>query len=161
MQQSSILTIARNFVLPLVAVAVLAGCGGGGSSAGLYRTPRIQNNPAPTSTPAPGMVLATAQLNGAPGFINSASHTVYVFDADLASPGQSVCNGACAQNWPPVAAPSGNLPANWSAIRRADGSSQLAYKGRPLYTFIADAQPGQANGDGINAFGVIWHIARP
>ena len=113
------------------------------------------------STPAPGMLLATAQLKGAAGFINSAGLTVYVFDADLASPGHSVCNGTCAKVWFPVAVPAGVLPMNWTAIRRDDGSMQLAFKGRPLYTFSGDSQPGQANGDGLNQFGGIWHIARP
>jgi len=162
MQQVSILDIARNLVLPLVAAALLAGCGGGGGSAsGLYSAPHPQNNPVPTSTPAPGMLLATSTLNGGPGFVNAAKHTVYVFDADLASPGHSVCDGECAAEWPHVAVPTGVLPPNWSSIVRDDGNTQLAYKGRPLYTFIADAQPGQANGDGLNAFGGIWHIARP
>ena len=161
MQRTGLLTIGRTIAMPLAAAAVLAGCGAGGGGGGLYGTPGMHNNPPPTSTPAAGMVLATAQLNGALGFVNAAGHTVYVFDADLVSPGHSVCNGACAQNWPPVAVPAGMLPVNWTAIVRDDASTQLAYKGRPLYTFVADAVAGQANGDNLNAFGGIWHIARP
>jgi len=155
MNQVSIATVARNLFLPLIAGALLAGCGGSGS--GLYGNPR----PMPSSPPVNG-TLSTAQLNGAPGFVNSANHTVYVFDADLASPGQSTCSGACAQNWPPVLAAAGAmLPSPWSKITRTDGGMELAYKGRPLYTFAFDANPGDTNGDGVNAFGGLWHIARP
>ena len=160
MQQTSVLVVARNLILPLVAAGLLAGCGGGGLGS-LYSAP-IQPNPSPTSTPGLNQVLATATLNGGPGFIDSSGRTVYVFDADLASPGRSVCNGACAQNWPPLAPPAGvTLTSPFSSIARDDGSAQLAYAGRPLYRFIADARPGDANGDGIDAFGGLWHIARP
>ena len=150
-QQLSILAAARNVLLPLFAAAVLAGCGGG-SSAVAPHMPVMMN---------PGQVLSTATLKGSPGFVNAAGFTVYVFDADLASPGHSTCNGACAQNWPPVAPPASMLPSQWSTITRADGSAQLAHAGRPLYLFAFDAHAGDTNGDGLNAFGGIWHIARP
>ena len=71
-------------------------------------------------------------------------------------------DGDCAANWPPVAPPTGKaLVAPFSTITRDDGSKQLAFAGRPLYTFIVDQGPGQTSGDGINAFGGLWHIARP
>jgi predicted lipoprotein with Yx(FWY)xxD motif len=149
-QDFSLLDAARNFILPLVAAAVLAGCGGGSSST-VTHMPVVNT----------GQVLSTAMLKGANGFVNPAGLTVYVFDADLASPGHSVCNGQCAGNWPPVAPPSANLPSPWTAIARSDGSMQLAYAGRPLYTFVFDAHTGDTNGDGVNAFGGLWHIARP
>jgi predicted lipoprotein with Yx(FWY)xxD motif len=159
-KQSTILTYVASAI---AAAAVLAGCGGagayGGGSGGGYRPP--VPNPSPSPTQSSSVPLQTASLKGSPGFVNGQSFTVYVFDADLGAPGQSTCNGACAQNWPPVVAPAGTLPANWTAIGRQDGSMQLAYKGRPLYTFAGDGQPLQTNGDGINAFGGYWHIARP
>jgi predicted lipoprotein with Yx(FWY)xxD motif len=148
--ESSLLDTVKNFVLPLIAAALLAGCGGGGSSP-------VTNAPMLST----GQVLPTATLRGAAGFVNASGFTVYVFDADLASPGHSVCNGTCAQNWPPLAPPTSNLPSPWSTITRADGSSQLAYAGRPLYMFTFDTHKGDTNGDGVNAFGGIWHIARP
>ena len=150
---------AAGAIAALATAALLAGCGAGSYGGGSAMDPGPVPNPSPSPTQASGP-LSTAMLKGSPGFVNAAGHTVYVFDADLAQPGQSTCNGACAQNWPPVAA-AGALPAPWTAIVRQDTSRQLAYKGRPLYTFIADAAPGQTNGDGINAFGGLWHIARP
>jgi predicted lipoprotein with Yx(FWY)xxD motif len=96
-----------------------------------------------------------------PGFVNAAQMTVYVFDADLAAPGTSTCNGGCAAIWPPIAPPSTALSSGFSTIMRSDGTKQLAFQGRPLYLYSGDSAPGQTNGDGINAFGGLWHIARP
>jgi len=142
-----------------VAAALLAGCGGGGygGSSAAYPGP---GSPGPSPSPQT-VPLSTMTLKGATGFVNNANLTVYVFDLDLQSPGQSSCNGQCSQNWPPLIAPAGNLPSPYSAIARQDGHSQLAYKGRPLYTFAGDSAPGQTNGDNLDAFGGIWHIARP
>jgi predicted lipoprotein with Yx(FWY)xxD motif len=87
---------------------------------------------------------------------------VYVFDADLSTPNASTCTGACTGAWPPVTvAPGTSLPAPWTSFQRTDGSTQLAYNGRALYTFSGDSAPGQFNGDNLNEFGGIWHVARP
>jgi predicted lipoprotein with Yx(FWY)xxD motif len=137
-----------------VAAALLSACSGGGASSG--------PSAAAPSGPTPTTMLATAQLNGAPGFVNPASRTVYIFDLDLTMPGTSQCNGACAANWPHVAPPAGvAMTTGFSTITRTDGSTQLTYNGRPLYTFSGDTAAGQANGDGLNAFGGLWHISRP
>jgi predicted lipoprotein with Yx(FWY)xxD motif len=45
---------------------------------------------------------------------------------------------------------------DWTTIARDDGSKQLAYKGKPPYTFAQDAKPGDMTGDGR---GKIWHMA--
>ena len=166
MNHASTLDISKKIVLTLAVASLLGGCGGGSGSAAngsLYKIPpQPVGMPQPVPTPAAGSALATLTLKGAPGFINAAGLTVYVFDADLASPGHSVCNGDCAVNWPHVAPPAGvSLVAPFSTITRDDGTKQLAYSGRPLYTFIADSAEGQTNGDGLNAFGGVWHIARP
>ena len=148
--------MTRYFFGVALAAAALAGCGGGGGAGG-YGGPAPGGTPAPVSSP-----LQTASLRGSPGFINSANHTVYVFDADLGTPNASTCSGACAQNWPPITVPPGvSFPAPWTTFTRADGSTQLAYKTRALYAFAFDANAGDTNGEGVNAFGGVWHIARP
>ena len=90
--------------------------------------------------------------------------TVYVFDLDLTNPGQSTCNAGngCSLKWPPVRPPAGaTLTGKFAQIDRTDGTKQLTYAGRPLYTFVADLQPRQTTGDGLVEFGGVWHIARP
>jgi predicted lipoprotein with Yx(FWY)xxD motif len=156
MSEDIVLKSVRNCILILVAASMLAACGAGGSSIGPSVTP--------TNAPQNGGVLSTRMLKGGQGFVNAAGFTVYVFDFDLTDPGHSLCNAGngCAQNWPHVAPPAGvPLTGQFSEITRDDGSAQLTYAGRPLYTFVGDGAPGQANGDGLNAFGGIWHIARP
>src|SRR5262249_32270646 len=80
--------------------------------------------------------------------------TVYIHDADL--PSKSRCNDACSDNWPPVR-PTPDLPlgGKFSVIARKDGTQQLAYDGRPLYTFKYDQKPGDTNGDGRQGK---WHV---
>ena len=47
----------------------------------------------------------------------------------------------------------------FATIKRSDGSTQLTFHGHPLYTFVGDKSPGQAKGNGVNAFGGLWHEA--
>ncbi|MDU7589628.1 MAG: hypothetical protein E7K47_19985, partial [Acidovorax sp.] len=46
----------------------------------------------------------------------------------------------------------------YSLIQRADGSKQVAYKGKPLYYWIKDGKPGDKTGDGVNN---LWRTAKP
>jgi predicted lipoprotein with Yx(FWY)xxD motif len=88
-------------------------------------------------------------------------HTLYTFDVD--DPGVSNCSGECLVNWPPllVAAADelplgeGLDPADFATITRDDGALQVTYLEMPLYFFIGDEAPGDANGDGLND---VWHI---
>ena len=85
--------------------------------------------------------------------------TLYTFDKDTAGTGKSVCNGPCAQNWPPLAAASGDASSgDWAVIARDDGSKQWAYKGKPVYFWAKDQKPGDRTGDGVNG---IWRLAKP
>jgi predicted lipoprotein with Yx(FWY)xxD motif len=93
-----------------------------------------------------------SMLTGASGL------TLYVFDADTV-PGKSACNGPCAAKWPPLAAPSDAKPVGaYTIVTRDDGSTQWAYKGKPLYFFASDKQPMDTTGDGVAGK---WHVASP
>jgi predicted lipoprotein with Yx(FWY)xxD motif len=37
----------------------------------------------------------------------------------------------------------------------------VTYNGHPLYRFIQDSKPGQANGQGSQAFGAGWYVVAP
>jgi predicted lipoprotein with Yx(FWY)xxD motif len=86
--------------------------------------------------------------------VNTAGMTVYTYDKDTPDSGKSNCVGPCARNWPPVLA-EGAPPPPYSIVTRGDGNKQLAYKGRPLYTFVKDKKAGEKTGDGV---GGAWHV---
>ena len=87
--------------------------------------------------------------------------TLYTYDTD-ATPGKSVCNGKCAENWPPLMAAAGSKDmGSWTVVTRDDGAKQWAFKGKPLYTFIKDAAAADFNGNGVPKDKPVWHCAVP
>jgi predicted lipoprotein with Yx(FWY)xxD motif len=76
------------------------------------------------------------------------------------------CTGQCATFWPPLL-----LPANVTTAKGARGISglgvvsmnggmQVTEHGAPLHRYSGDSAAGDTNGEGINSFGGIWHVAR-
>jgi len=87
--------------------------------------------------------------------------SLYGFTND--SDGQSNCDGACADAWPPllvdgVELPRGLDPQVFSIVTRSDGSFQLKAGKWPLYRFAGDGGPGEINGQGS---GGVWFLAGP
>jgi predicted lipoprotein with Yx(FWY)xxD motif len=72
--------------------------------------------------------------------------TLYSFDGK--SGGEPPCLGdPCIRRWLPLKAGAvANGTGDFTPIVRADGITQWAYKGRPLYTFTGDIEPLDANG---------------
>jgi len=99
---------------------------------------------------------APARMDG--GVLTGATGmTLYTFDKDSA--GKSVCNGPCANNWPPLMATEAAKPYGaYSVITRDDGKKQWAYNSKPLYFFIKDQKPGDKTGDGF--LNGAWHVAK-
>jgi predicted lipoprotein with Yx(FWY)xxD motif len=111
--------------------------------------------PAATST---ATVLKTAMIGGTTVLTNARGLTLYSFAPD--TPAASKCYGSCAAYWPPVtgtAPASPGLPGTVGTITRTGGARQLTYNGHPLYTYIGDTAPGQANGNNLNLNGGLWH----
>ena len=101
--------------------------------------------------------LKTATIGGVTVLTNASGFTLYSFAPD--TPATSHCNGACAQNWPPVKGPvtASGVTGTFGTIKRSDGSVQATFDGHPLYAFAGDTAPGQAKGNGLNAAGGLWH----
>ena len=141
--------------LPAVAAAaaVLAACGSSGtSSAGGGSTS--------TGSPAAATAgsLKTATIGGATLLTDAKGFAVYSFAPDTMT--KSDCGGACAAAWPPVKGPvtaGAGLTGQLGTIKRSDGSTQATYNGHPLYTFVKDTGPGTDTGNGLDAFGGLWH----
>ncbi len=145
-------------VLPAGAagLAVLAACGSSGTSAS---SSGASTPSASTSAAAAASGLKTAKVGGVTVLTNSKGFTLYSFAPDTST--KSVCNGACAASWPPAKAPANAsaVKAPFATIKRSGGSTQLTFHGHPLYTFVGDTSPGQDKGNGVNAFGGVWHEA--
>ncbi len=107
---------------------------------------------------AAGGGLTTAKIGGVTVLTNAKGFTLYWFAPD--TPAKSNCNGTCAVYWPPVI---GTLPPNpaitgkLGTIKRSGGTTQATYNGHPLYLYVGDTAPGQANGNGLNLNGGLWH----
>ena len=89
--------------------------------------------------------------------------TLYLFTND--EPGVSNCYDQCAENWPPLTVESADalavqpgLIGEFGTTERDDGTLQVTYDGMPLYYFVRDEAPGDANGQGDND---VWFVVRP
>lgn len=88
---------------------------------------------------------------------NAQRMTLYTFIEDPWN--QSVCIGGCADNWPPlIAAGSAEPTGEFTLVERTDGAMQWAFRGKPLYGWVQDRNPGDTTGDG---FGGKWNLAKP
>ena len=89
---------------------------------------------------------------------NAGGFTLYWFAPDTAT--RSNCSGSCAAYWPPVTglpAAGPGVPGRLGTIARSHGVTQATYNGHPLYTYVGDTRPGQANGNNLNLNGGLWH----
>jgi predicted lipoprotein with Yx(FWY)xxD motif len=110
------------------------------------------------SSAASAQMLKTADTPKGKTFVDPKGMTLYTFDKDAG--GKSMCNGPCAENWPPLMAATDAKPtADMTIVARDDGKKMWAYKGKPLYTFKKDLAPGDTNGDGF--LNGAWHMAKP
>src|SRR2546421_6063836 len=131
------------------AAAIVAASSSGTSSSGGSSS----SNPVSASAGS----LHTARVGGATVLTNAKGFTLYAFAPDTST--KSNCNGACAQNWPPVNGPAtaARVKGTFGTIKRSTGATQATFDGHPVYTFVGDKAPGQANGNGLTAFGGRWH----
>ena len=121
----------------ILAAALLAGCGG-------MQTAAMPDSPTRT---ADGVLVGPNGMS------------LYTFVKDASGSGKSVCNAACATNWPPLMAPEAAMSRGaYTVVTRDDGNKQWAYKGSPLYYWVKDTKAGDKTGDGV---GGNWNIARP
>jgi len=136
----------------IAGVAVLAAaCGSSASS------------PTTTKAPSAGSGVSTKSVDLASTSIAKVGSvltgpngkTLYYFTTD--TPSSTTCTGQCAVVWPPLVVPAGTKAALSSGvsgavatIMRPDGTTQVTYKGHPLYYYQGDTAPGQDMGQGVD-----------
>jgi predicted lipoprotein with Yx(FWY)xxD motif len=149
-------TIAGVALCAALALAAAA-CGGSGDSPSGSSSGTAA--PATTAAPSDTMVtLASTKLGQV--LADSQGKILYVYTKD--TPNTSVCKGECLSNWPALkvtgtpTAGSGVDASLLGTIQRSDdGSTQVTYKGMPLYYFAGDSQTGDLNGQNV---GGIWFV---
>lgn len=174
------------FTLAAVASTVAlfaAGCGSSSTSTGssAKSAGAASNSPygETQSTSAPQSTTGSASTAASTGVLVVSKHghdgtilaagpkrlTVYMFEGDKGA--TSSCSGACAQVWPPVTttgaatAAGAAITADLGTITRSDGTTQVTYKGHPLYFYVKDKDDGDAYGQGVHGFGADWYVLKP
>jgi predicted lipoprotein with Yx(FWY)xxD motif len=108
-----------------------------------------------------GATLKTARIGGVDVLTNADGLTLYWFAPDTRT--SSKCTGSCAAYWPPVSgspAAGPGVTGKLGTIKRPSGGLQATYDGHPLYTYIGDSAPGQANGNDLDLNGGFWYDIR-
>jgi predicted lipoprotein with Yx(FWY)xxD motif len=135
-----------HLLVVLTIVLVAAGCG-----------EQQETTPAATGNP-PTVTVADTSLGEV--LVDGDGRTLYLFEPDQQGP--STCVDECAANWPPLLdeepqAGSGVESDLLATAERDDGTTQVTYDGWPLYHWIADEEPGDVAGQGIDD---IWWVVR-
>jgi predicted lipoprotein with Yx(FWY)xxD motif len=116
--------------------------------------------------PTPGsgakLRLKVERVGGKRVLAAANGHTLYSLSVE--KKGRFVCtqSSGCLALWKPLLVPSGGSvvgPVKLGSIKRPEGTRQVTYRGRPLYTFAEDSGPGKANGEGFKDVGT-WHAAK-
>lgn len=177
-------------LLAVAAALAIAGCGGGGSSTseggggaeggksesassgysgrgGTYGAGESSETKSGGSEVAGGEG-AVVSLASSPKLgmilVDSNGMTLYDFHKDKGT--TSSCYGACAEGWPPLTTEgepqvgNGASSSQLGTTERKDGTMQVTYAGHPLYTFVGDKGPGEANGNDVSAFGAQWYALK-
>ena len=144
-------------IASLAAIALLsAACGSSASSPTTTKA-----TPTGSGATARAVKLASATLPSVGSVLTGPSGmTLYYFTTD--SPSSTTCTGQCAVVWPPLEVPAGSTPTLSSSISgtvatisRPDGTTQVTYKGHPLYYYRGHTAPGSDKGQGV---GGTWFV---
>ncbi len=169
--------------VPIVAVALFAGCGSSESDgSGAAQAPDSTNVAAKTDAgttatdrAGDGATAAAAAarkgtrvkvINSRFGRViaNGRGEAFYLFDKENSK--RSRCYGACAVAWPPVLtkgkprAGAGAKARLLGTTRRANGKLQVTYAGKPLYYYVDDS-PGVILCHDVFEFGGDWLVVKP
>ena len=121
----------------------------------------VSTGGSPVASADVGANLKTVKIGGVDVLANADGLTLYWFAPDTTT--SSKCFGSCAIYWPPVSgspAAGPGVTGKLGTIKRPGGGLQATYNGHPLYTYIGDRGPGQANGNDLDLNGGFWYDIR-
>jgi predicted lipoprotein with Yx(FWY)xxD motif len=183
-------TICAFALLAVVAALAIAGCGssdstnsggggygsggagatggGGESTSASSESTSKGGYAAPANGEAEASGAAYVALGSVPDLgmvlVDSKGFVLYDFHQDKGT--TSACYGECAAVWPPLLSEGEPQPSNGASAsklgttERKDGTTQVTYAGHPLYAYVADKKPGEANGNDFSSFGGEWYALK-
>jgi predicted lipoprotein with Yx(FWY)xxD motif len=121
--------------------------GGGGANTGGGKGPKT--------------VVKVAKVGGRSLLTTTGGRTLYSLSVEKR--GKFICTASsgCTAIWHPLTVAAGVVPkgpVKLGTVKRPEGTTQVTYRGRPLYTFGGDRKSGQTKGEGLHDVG-IWHAA--
>ena len=140
----------------VAACLLLAACGSSAKSTN--STQAVQ--PAANTTSASSDMVKTAPTSLGTVLVDANGMTLYHLSAEQA--GKFICTSSgCTGVWHPLTVTAGTTPSgavgSLGTVKRPEGTTQVTYKGAPLYTFAEDHQAGETNGQGIKDVGT-WTV---
>jgi predicted lipoprotein with Yx(FWY)xxD motif len=125
------------------AVGDANGVNGGGGQTAVF-------DPAAEQRLPPGIATVDLPDVGGMALADDRGRTLYIFDGSV--PNDSAVDiRSAADVWIPTVAPGvAKCLGAFCVIARRDGNAQWTFKGRPLYRFKGDIEPGYANGKGVD-----------
>ena len=148
---------AVKLILPTIAVSLLlAACG----SSTTNTTTTSNATLAAQTSGSPAAVVKTGSTSLGTVLVNGSGMTLYHLSAE--TNGKFICTtSACTAVWHPVTVSAGTTPSgqvsSLGVVKRPDGTTQVTYKGEPLYTFASDQKPGETKGQGFKDVGT-WTV---
>jgi len=120
-----------------------------------------------TEEAAPAPASTTVAVGNADALVDAKGMTLYFTDQDTSSK-LACASNACLQFWKPLTVTAGQTPTGpeqvadkLGTLKRPDGSMQVTYDDKPLYTFTLDKTSGQVNGNGLtdsfDGSSFTWH----
>ena len=141
----------------LAASLLIAACGSSSSSS---TTNASTQAPASTTAAASAAVVKTGTSPLGTILVDPRGMTLYHLSGEQG--GKFICsNSSCTAIWHPLTVTAGSTPTGTVAalgvVKRPDGTTQVTYKGTPLYTFAQDQSAGDTKGQGIKDVGT-WTV---
>jgi predicted lipoprotein with Yx(FWY)xxD motif len=146
-------------LLALAAILLAAACGGGDGS----------GNDAAADSDLAQVTVSVSTVDGVGEVLVDADGAA-LYASDVEADGTVLCTEACAEVWEPLVVsgePAGGdgLDASLDVVARPEGTQQVTFDGRPLYSFIEDSTPGTVTGNGLSDTfadqSFTWHVATP
>jgi len=145
----------------LVVAMVLASCSSPAATSSTSSSKASGPNAAATG-PSTAVIASATKSSVGTILVDDNGRSLYHLTTDTST--TSTCTGSCASLWPPVTVAAGMKPSaaaglsgSVGTLTRSDGSRQVTYNGKPLYTYGPDTTTADALGQGVEG---VWFVVK-